>query len=169
MYKSHFNQQEKAQLIAQYQAGATLDELACLWKAAKGTLWNRFKKWGVEMRPSCRRPVKKAGRPPKFTPEQVDEMCKLYLEANKTSDELATIFSTSRTTIDRYLKSRGVVKRTAGRRGREFISKEMITLIASEKVDGMTWKELGKHYGYCSKYLSATCKQAANELAKSLR
>lgn len=95
-------------------------------------------------------------------------MVYLYTELNKTVEELAIIYSSNRTTIRKWLKQANVVMRKPGRRGRELISPDMIQQIASEKASGMTWKELGKHYGYCYKYLSATCKETADQLRSLL-
>lgn len=95
-------------------------------------------------------------------------MVYLYVELKKTLEELSIIYSSTRWTIGKWLKKANVTLRKPGRQGRELITPEMINQIASEKVEGMTWKELGKHYGYCPQYLSATCKDTANQMRTSL-
>lgn len=166
MYKKYFTQTEQAQVIAQYHEGATVEELACLWKAARGTMWSRLKKWGVQMRPMHRR--KKAdlpkGRAPRFSEEQHTEMVHLYTKVNKTMEELALIYSCSRDTIGYWLHKANVTIRKPGRRGRELISPEMIEQIAQDKASGKQWKELSRVYGYTVAYLSAVSGLRAREI-----
>ena len=177
----NFSPQQKATIVSQYvEQKKTITEVAYYWKASSNTIHRVLREANVEMRGAWRRPVavpytERRKKQPRFTEEQLDEMVNLYVVANKTKDELATIYGVSANSIETWLRKRNVQFRKPGRRKVEKIklppkprpirlTQQLKSQIAGDKLAGLTWKELGEHYFFCYKYLCAEVGPVVKEM-----
>lgn len=136
-------EQQAEKIIDRYINGATWDELATEYKAAKNTFQGRLRKFGYNLRAIRRRRL--ANQPIQMTQEKADFECSLLSAIEESDDTIENVikkFGVSRSYF--YdIKSRWIPSRTSERNKKIFQAYK----------EGMTEEDIGSQYNLDPDYV----------------